>query len=67
MKLDSTFTIPLKCYMTAKKSRIKKNGFLNITFDVGMNPRQISKAFFYLSLHAFWLAVKHLFKRSDSG
>jgi len=67
MKLDSTFTIPLKCHITARKSQIQKDGYLNTTFNVGMNSsRQIAKTFFFLALHAFWLAVKHLFKRSNS-
>ena len=64
MKLDSTFKIPLKVRIASQESSVKVEG-LNITLKAGMNHRQISKAFFWLSLHAVWLAVKHLFKKQD--
>ena len=65
MKLASTFTVPLKINISEQKHAIKKDGYVNITFKARLHQRQHAKVFFYISVHAFWLAVKHLFKRSD--
>lgn len=66
MKLSSTITVPLKINISDQKHEIKKDGYVNITFKARLRRRQNAKVFFYISAHAFWLAVKHLFKRSDS-
>ena len=66
MKLNSTITVPLKINISDQKHAIKKDGFVNITFKAGMKNRQKTKAFFYISMHAFLLGIKQIFKRSDS-
>lgn len=66
MKLGSIITIPLKINISDEKHAIRNDGFVNITFKAGMKNREKTKAFFYISWHAFRLAVKNIFKRSDS-
>ena len=65
MKLDSTFKVPIRIRITSQESTVKVD-HLNISLKAGMSRWQTAKTFFYISYHAFWLAVIHLFKRSDS-
>jgi len=66
MKLSSTVTVPLKINISDEKHAIRKDGYLNITFKAGMKNRQKVKAFFYISMRAFLLGIKQIFKRRDS-